>query len=208
MPCARGRINNWNWVEATRPITDLRGIHLALRALNLSWKSPLPLVEEWNELRQSLVQDLDTHAEIELLNNLATSIEKILASEKPEITLSNGFKLAWRSGSYRIGSNSGGNVTAFSAQFSQAYLATEREISEELEGTIKRIEDGKASLAVEHTNALRTLVESQKRAIETAKQNLIEERMKHIETVGNDLGYAVRKQRIGKKIKYVLVRQP
>ena len=208
MPCARGRINNWNWVEATRPITDLRGIHLALGALNVSWKSPLPLVEEWNELRQSLTQNLDTNAEIELLNNLATSIEKILASGKPEITLSNGFKLAWKSGSYRIGSNSGENVTAFSAQFSQAYLATEREISEELEGTMKRIEGGRANLAVEHTNALRTLVESQKRAIETAKQNLIEERMKHIETVGSDLGYAVRKQRIGKKIKYVLVRQP
>ena len=46
------------------------------------------------------------------------------------------------------------------------------------------------------------------KSIETAKQNLIEERMNHIETVGSELGYAVRKQRIGKKIKYVLVRQP
>ena len=208
MPCARGQINNWNWVEATRPVTDLRGIHLALRALNVSWTNPILILKEWSELRQSLAQNLDTHAEIQILKSLATTIEEILKSGKPEITLSNGFKLSWNNGSYRIGSNTGRNVTTFSAQFSQAYLTYEKEISEELEGTIKRIEDGRSSIAAEHTNALRTLVENQKKAIETAKQNLIEERMNHIETVGSELGYAVRKQRIGKKIKYILVRQP
>lgn len=208
MPCARGRINNWNWVEATRPITDLRGIHLALQTLGLSWTNPLQILGEWNELRQSLAKNLDTHAEIQILKSLATTIEDILELGKPEITLSNGFKLSWNNGSYRIGSNSGRNVATFSAQFSQAYLTYEKEILEELEGTIKRIEDGRSSIAADHTNALRNLVENQKKAIETAKQNLIEERMNHIETVGSELGYAVRKQRIGKKIKYVLVRQP
>jgi len=208
MPCARGRINNWNWVEATRPITDLRGIHLALQTLGISWTKPLQILEEWNELRRDLTQNLNKHEEIEVLKKLANTIEEILKSGKPEITLSNGFMLSWNNGSYRIGSNSGGNTTAFSTQFSQAYVGYEKDISEELEATMKRIEDGRANLAVEHTNALRKLVESQKKAIETAKQNLIEERMNHIETVGSDLGYAVRKQRIGKKIKYVLVRQP
>ena len=208
MPCARGRINNWNWVEATRPITDLRGIHLALQTLGISWTKPLQILEEWNELRRDLTQNLNKHEEIEVLKKLANTIEEILKSGKPEITLSNGFMLSWNNGSYRIGSNSGGNTTAFSTQFSQAYVVYEKDISEELEATMKRIEDGRANLAVEHTNALRKLVESQKKAIETAKQNLIEERMNHIETVGSDLGYAVRKQRIGKKIKYVLVRQP
>ena len=208
MPCARGRINNWNWVEATRPITDLRGIHLALQTLGISWTNPLRILEEWNELRRDLTQNLNKHEEIEVLKKLANTIEEILKSGKPEITLSNGFMLSWNNGSYRIGSNSGGNTTAFSTQFSQAYVGYEKDISEELEATMKRIEDGRANLAVEHTNALRKLVESQKKAIETAKQNLIEERMNHIETVGSDLGYAVRKQRIGKKIKYVLVRQP
>ena len=77
-----------------------------------------------------------------------------------------------------------------------------------MEDTIKRIEDGRSSIAAEHTNALRNLIENQKKSIETAKRNLIKERMNHIETVGNELGYAIRKQRIGKKIKYVLVRQP
>ena len=208
MPCARGRINNWNWVEATRPITDLRGIHLALQTLGISWTKPLQILEEWNELRRDLTQNLNKHEEIEVLKKLANTIEEILKSGKPEITLSNGFMLSWNNGSYRIGSNSGGNTTAFSTQFSQAYVGYEKDISEELEATMKRIEDGRANLAVEHTNALRKLVESRKKAIETAKQNLIEERMNHIETVGSDLGYAVRKQRIGKKIKYVLVRQP
>tara|TARA_B100000767_G_scaffold275153_1_gene310733 strand:+ start:11450 stop:12076 length:627 start_codon:yes stop_codon:yes gene_type:complete len=208
MPCARGRINNWNWVEATRPVTDLRAIHLALQELNVSWTKPLLIVKEWNEIRQSLAQNLDTHAEIQILKNLATTIEEILKSGKPEITLSNGFKLSWNNGSYRIGSNSGGDLATFSAQLNQAYLTYEKEISEELEGTIKRIEDGRSNIAVEHTNALRTFVEIQKKAIANAKQNLIEERMNHIETVGNELGYAVRKQQIGKKIKYVLVRQP
>lgn len=208
MPCARGRINNWNWVEATRPITDLRGIHLALQTLGISWTNPLRILEEWNELRRDLTQNLNKHEEIEVLKKLAATIEEILKSGKPEITLSNGFMLSWNNGSYRIGSNSGGNTTVFSTQFSQAYVGYEKDISEELEATMKRIEDGQANRAVEHTNALRKLVESQKKAIETAKQNLIEERMNHIETVGSDLGYAVRKQRIGKKIKYVLVRQP
>ncbi len=208
MPCARGRINNWNWVEATRPITDLRGIHLALQTLGISWTNPLQILEDWNELRRDLTQNHNKHEGIEVLKKLATAIEEILKLGKPEITLSNGFMLSWNNGSYRIGSNSGGNTTAFSTQFSQAYVGYEKDISGELEATMKRIEEGRANLAVEHTNALRKLVESQKKAIETAKQNLIEERMNHIETVGSDLGYAVRKQRIGKKIKYVLVRQP
>ena len=50
MPCARGQINNWNWVEATRPVTDLRGIYLALRSLNVSWNNPVPILKEWSEL--------------------------------------------------------------------------------------------------------------------------------------------------------------
>jgi len=208
MPCARGQINNWNWVEATRPVTDLRGIYLALRSLNVSWNNPVPILKEWSELRQSLAQNLDAQAEIQILKSLATTIEDILELGKPEITLSNGFKLSWNNGSYRIGSNSGRKVTTFSAQLSQAYLTYEKEISKELEDTIKRIEDGRSSIAAEHTNALRNLIENQKKSIETAKRNLIKERMNHIETVGNELGYAIRKQRIGKKIKYVLVRQP
>jgi len=208
MPCARGQINNWNWVEATRPVTDLRGIYLALRSLNVSWNNPVPILKEWSELRQSLAQNLDAQAEIQILKSLATTIEDILELGKPEITLSNGFKLSWNNGSYQIGINSGRKVITFSAQFSQAYLTYEKEISKELEDTIKRIEDGRSSIAAEHTNALRNLIENQKKSIETAKRNLIKERMNHIETVGNELGYAIRKQRIGKKIKYVLVRQP
>ena len=50
MPCARGRINNWNWVETNIPITDLRGIYLALRELDITWNNNIPEIENWYEL--------------------------------------------------------------------------------------------------------------------------------------------------------------
>ena len=126
----------------------------------------------------------------------------------PELNLSNGFRLSWAKGSYRIGTNSGKNVDTFSQQLSKAYRSSEANISDEMERTLRKIETAQSTLAAEHANALRSLVENQRKAIELARQQLIDERMNHIETAGNSLGYTVRKRRIGKKIKYVLSRQP
>ena len=208
MPCARGRINNWNWVETNIPITDLRAIYLALRELDHTWNNNISVIENWHELRQRLTQPLPITTEINLLIDLSKLIEKVVSLGAPELNLSNGFRLSWAKGSYRIGTNSGKNVDAFSQQLSKAYRSSEANISDEMEKTLRKIEAGRSTLAAEHTHALRSLVENQKNAIESARQKLIEERMNHIEAVGNDLGYIVRKQRIGKKLKYVLARKP
>ena len=208
MPCARGRINNWNWVETNIPITDLRGIYLALRELDLTWNNNIPEIENWYELRERLTQPLPITAEMDLLFDLSNRIEQVVSLGSPELNLSNGFRLSWAKGSYRIGTNSGKNVDTFSQQLSKAYRSSEANISDEMERTLRKIETAQSTLAAEHANALRLLVENQRKAIELARQQLIDERMNHIEAAGNSLGYTVRKRRIGKKIKYVLSRQP
>ena len=208
MPCARGRINNWNWVETNIPITDLRGIYLALRELDITWNNNIPEIENWYELRERLTRPLPITAEMDLLFDLSSIIEQVVSLGSPELNLSNGFRLSWAKGSYRIGTNSGKNVDTFSQQLSKAYRSSEANISDEMERTLRKIETAQSTLAAEHANALRSLVENQRKAIELARQQLIDERMNHIETAGNSLGYTVRKRRIGKKIKYVLSRQP
>jgi len=80
------------------------------------------------------------------------------------------------------------------------------EMQNELNNILKNIESGKSQLVAEEIEAHRARIENEKSALNKSRQQLREHRMKHVEMVGENLGYAVRKQSIGKKIKYVLVR--
>ena len=102
----------------------------------------------------------------------------------------------------------GQRVSEFVSEFDAAYASVESEMQNELNNILADIESGKSQLAAEEIDAQRARIESEKNALNKSRQQLRKQRMEHVEAVGENLGYAVRKQRIGKKIKYVLVRNP
>ncbi len=218
MPCNRGYITNWNWTEAQRPIIDLRTIYLALKQLGIKWESAPQAITDWHNERNSISSNQTTADRIISLGRLANLVNEIQVLNHPEINLSNGMVLSWRNGSYSIGmqerirrgqqTQTGQRVGEFVSEFDAAYASVESEMQNELNNILADIESGKSQLAAEEIDAQRARIESEKNALNKSRQQLREQRMKHLETVGENLGYAVRKQRIGKKIKYVLVRNP
>ena len=218
MPCNRGYITNWNWTEAQRPIIDLRTIHLTLKKLGIKWNNVPQLITNWHDERNSITPNQSTADRIISLSRLANLVNEIQVLNPPEINLSNGMVLSWSNGSYSIGmqerirrgqqTQTSQKVGQFVSEFDAAYASVEIEMRNELDNILADIESGKSQLAAEEIDAQRARIESEKNALNKSRQQLREQRMEHVETVGENLGYAVRKQRIGKKIKYVLVRNP
>jgi len=218
MPCNRGYITNWNWTEAQRPIIDLRTVYLALKKLGIMWNEAPQSLNNWHEARNSLTSSQKVAQRIISLSRLANLVNEIQTLNIPQITLSNGMILSWRNGSYSIGkqerirsgqqTQTGAEISQFVTNFDAAYASIEIEMQNELDNILEDIESGKSQLAAEEIEAHRARIDSEKNALNKSRQQLRETRMKHVETVGETLGYAIRKQRIGKKIKYVLVRNP
>jgi hypothetical protein len=218
MPCNRGYITNWNWTEAQRPITDLRTIYLTLKQLGIKWESAPQVIVDWYNQRNSISSNQTTADRIISLGRLVNLVNDVQGLNTPKIDLSNGMVLSWRNGSYSIGmqerirsgqqTQTGQKVVEFVSEFDAAYASVESEMRNELNNILADIESGKSQLAAEEIDAQRARIESEKNALNKSRQQLREQRMKHVESVGENLGYAVRKQRIGKKIKYVLVRNP
>ncbi len=218
MPCNRGYITNWNWTEAQRPITDLRTIYLTLKQLGIKWESAPQVIVDWYNQRNSISSNQTTADRIISLGRLVNLVNDVQGLNTPKIDLSNGMVLSWRNGSYSIGmqerirsgqqTQTGQKVVEFVSEFDAAYASVESEMRNELNNILADIESGKSQLAAEEIDAQRARIESEKNALNKSRQQLREQRMKHVESVGENLGYSVRKQRIGKKIKYVLVRNP
>ena len=218
MPCNRGSITNWNWTEAQRPIIDLRTVYLALKKLGIKWNEAPQSLNNWHEARNLLTTSQTVAQRIISLSRLVNLVNEIQTLNIPQITLSNGMILSWRNGSYSIGmqerirsgqqTQTGQKVGQFVSEFDATYASIEAEMRNELDNILADIESGKSQLAAEEIDAQRARIESEKNALNKSRQQLREHRMKHVETVGENLGYTVRKQRIGKKIKYVLVRNP
>jgi len=145
-------------------------------------------------------------------------VKEIQKLDNSDVNLSNGMQMSWRNGSFSIGkqetvrrgeqSQTRKMVGNFVSEFDSAYASVEGEMRNELENIIADIESGKSQLAAEEIEVQRARIQTEREALSKSRQQLREQRMKHVESVGEELGYAVRKQRIGKKIKYVLVRNP
>ncbi len=218
MPCNRGYITNWNWTEAQRPITDLRTIFLSLKQLGVQWLNVPQLIVDWHNLRNSISSNQSSADRIIALTKLENLVKEIQKLDNSDVNLSNGMQMSWRNGSFSIGkqetvrrgeqSQTRQIVSNFVSEFDSAYASVEGEMRNELENIIADIESGKSQLAAEEIEVQRARIQTEREALSKSRQQLREQRMKHVESVGEELGYAVRKQRIGKKIKYVLVRNP
>ena len=218
MPCNRGYITNWNWAEAQRPITDLRTIFLSLKQLGIRWLNAPQLIVDWHNLRKSISSNQSSADRIIALTKLENLVKEIQKLDNSDINLSNGMQMSWRNGSFSIGkqetvrrgeqSQTRKMVGNFVSDFDSAYASVEGEMRNELENIIADIELGKSQLAAEEIEVQRARIQTEREALSKSRQQLREQRMKHVESVGEELGYAVRKQRIGKKVKYVLVRNP
>ncbi|MGB0780494.1 MAG: hypothetical protein ACPGQN_01810 [Candidatus Poseidoniaceae archaeon] len=218
MPCNRGYITNWNWTEAQRPITDLRTIFLSLKQLGIQWLNAPQLIVDWHNLRNSISSNQSSADRIIALTKLENLVKEIQKLDNSDVNLSNGMQMSWRNGSFSIGkqetvrrgeqSQTRKMVGNFVSEFDSAYASVEGEMRNELENIIADIESGKSQLAAEEIEVQRARIQTEREALSKSRQQLREQRMKHVESVGEELGYAVRKQRIGKKIKYVLVRNP
>ncbi|DAC14706.1 MAG TPA: hypothetical protein D7I06_08445 [Candidatus Poseidoniales archaeon] len=218
MPCNRGYITNWNWTEAQRPITDLRTIFLSLKQLGIQWLNAPQLIVDWHNLRNSISSNQSSADRIIALTKLENLVKEIQKLDNSDVNLSNGIQMSWRNGSFSIGkqetvrrgeqSQTREIVSNFVSEFDSAYASVEGEMRNELENIIADIESGKSQLAAEEIEVQRARIQTEREALSKSRQQLREQRMKHVESVGEELGYAVRKQRIGKKIKYVLVRNP
>ena len=218
MPCNRGYITNWNWAEAQRPITDLRTIFLSLKQLGIQWLNAPQLIVDWHNLRKSISSNQSSADRIIALTKLENLVKEIQKLDNSDVNLSNGMQMSWRNGSFSIGkqetvrrgeqSQTRKMVGNFVSDFDSAYASVEGEMRNELENIIADIELGKSQLAAEEIEVQRARIQTEREALSKSRQQLREQRMKHVESVGEELGYAVRKQRIGKKIKYVLVRNP
>ena len=218
MPCNRGYITNWNWTEAQRPITDLRTIFLSLKQLGIQWLNAPQPIADWHNLRKSISSNQSSADRIIALTKLENLVKEIQKLDKSDVNLSNGMQMSWRNGSFSIGkqetvrrgeqSQTRKMADNFVSEFDSAYASVEGEMRNELENIIADIELGKSQLAAEEIEVQRARIQTEREALSKSRQQLREQRMKHVESVGEELGYAVRKQRIGKKIKYVLVRNP
>ena len=219
MPCNRGYITNWNWTEAQRPITDLRTIFLSLKQLGIQWLNAPQLIVDWHNLRNSISSNQSSADRIIALTKLENLVKEIQKLDNSDVNLSNGIQMSWRNGSFSIGKQETVRrgeqsqttrelVRNFVSEFDSAYASVEGEMRNELENIIADIESGKSQLAAEEIEVQRARIQTEREALSKSRQQLREQRMKHVESVGEELGYAVRKQRIGKKIKYVLVRNP
>ena len=218
MPCNRGYITNWNWTEAQRPITDLRTIFLSLKQLGIQWLNAPQLIVDWHNLRNSISSNQSSADRIIALTKLENLVKEIQKLDNSDVNLSNGIQMSWRNGSFSIGkqetvrrgeqSQTRKMVGNFVSEFDSAYASVEGEMRNELENIIADIESGKSQLAAEEIEVQRARIQTEREALSKSRQQLREQRMKHVESVGEELGFAVRKQRIGKKIKYVLVRNP
>ena len=218
MPCNRGYITNWNWTEAQRPITDLRTIFLSLKQLGIQWLNAPQLIVDWHNLRNSISSNQSSADRIIALTKLENLVKEIQKLDNSDVNLSNGIQMSWRNGSFSIGkqetvrrgeqSQTREIISNFVSEFDSAYASVEGEMRNELENIIADIESGKSQLAAEEIEVQRARIQTEREALSKSRQQLREQRMKHVESVGEELGYAVRKQRIGKKIKYVLVRNP
>ena len=218
MPCNRGYITNWNWTEAQRPITDLRTIFLSLKQLGIQWLNAPQLIVDWHNLRNSISSNQSSADRIIALTKLENLVKEIQKLDNSDVNLSNGMQMSWRNGSFSIGKQETVRrgeqpqtrkmVGNFVSEFDSAYASIEGEMRNELENIIADIESGKSQLAAEEIEVQRARIQTEREALSKSRQQLREQRMKHVESVGEELGYAVRKQRIGKKIKYVLVRNP
>lgn len=218
MPCNRGYITNWNWTEAQRPITDLRTIFISLKQLGIQWINAPQLIVDWHNLRNSISSNQSSAERIIALTKLEHLVKEIQKLDNSDVNLSNGMQMSWRNGSFSIGkqetvrrgeqSQTREIVGNFVSEFDSAYASVESEMRNELENIIADIESGKSQLAAEEIEVQRARIQTEREALSKSRQQLREQRMNHVERVGEELGYAVRKQRIGKKIKYVLVRNP
>jgi len=203
------------YIQLDMPITQIHCLDEAIKASGGTWNRPQILIQI-ERARENLANADNTVNLIQANHELALLLEKLATSE-PLNSISftvDGVNvtLARTNGRYRtsVATNRGVNVAQIQSCMSKVqsnYQAGIKNLNEEIEATLKRLEEQKDILSSEQLEMERMRIQNEKMALDSTNKQRVTEVTKELEEKLAARGFEIRKRMIGKKIVYQAVRR-
>ena len=200
------------YVQVHLPITNVLCLDMAIREAGGTWNAP-EIIYEIRRAKVAASEANDTHNSIIANNEYARLLQSLNTAVMPStITVKvEGRTLSFthNRGQYSLrttaGTQSGLQQTVLS--ISKLYDKNMKLIEKELKHTIQTLEHQKDVLSAEQVQSLRSVIDGQQSAIQSANQERVVEVTKEIEEKLAARGFEIRKRMVGKKIVYQAVRR-
>jgi len=200
------------YVQVHLPITNVLCLDMAIREAGGTWDAP-EIIHEIRRAKAATSEAIGTQNTIianneyaRLLQSLATAVMPSTINVKVE---GRTMRFTINRGRYSLstpaGTQSGLQQTVLS--ISKLYDKNMKLIEKELKHTIQTLEQQKDVLSAEQVQSLRSVIEGQQSAIQSANQERVAEVTKEIEEKLAARGFEIRKRMVGKKIVYQAVRR-
>jgi hypothetical protein len=200
------------YVQVHLPITNVLCLDMAIREAGGTWDAP-EIIHEIRRAKAATSEAIGTQNTIianneyaRLLQSLATAVMPSTINVKVE---GRTMRFTINRGRYSLstpaGTQSGLQQTVLS--ISKLYDKNMKLIENELNKTIQTLEQQKDILSAEQVQSLRSVIEGQQNAIQSANKERVVEVTKEIEEKLAARGFEIRKRMVGKKIVYQAVRR-
>lgn len=200
------------YVQVHLPITNVLCLDMAIREAGGTWDAP-EIIHEIRRAKAATSEAIGTKNTIianneyaRLLQSLATAVMPSTINVKVE---GRTMRFTINRGRYSLstpaGTQSGLQQTVLS--ISKLYDKNMKLIENELNKTIQTLEQQKDILSAEQVQSLRSVIEGQQNAIQSANKERVVEVTKEIEEKLAARGFEIRKRMVGKKIVYQAVRR-
>lgn len=201
------------YIQLDMPITQIHCLDEAIKASGGTWNRPQILIQI-ERARENLANADNTVNLIQANHELALLLEKLATSE-PLNSISftvDGVNvtLARTNGRYRTSVATNRDVTQIQSCMSKVqsnYQVGIKNLNEEIEATLKRLEEQKDILSSEQLEMERMRIQKEKMALDSTNKQRVTEVTKELEEKLAARGFEIRKRMIGKKIVYQAVRR-
>lgn len=200
------------YVQVHLPITNVLCLDMAIREAGGTWNAP-EIIHEIRRAKAVTSEAEGTQNTIIANNEYARLLKSLTTSAMPStITVKvegRTMRFTINRGQYSLstpaGTQSGLQQTVLS--ISKLYDKNMKLIENELNKTIQTLEHQKDILSAEQVQSLRSVIEGQQNAIQSANKERVVEVTKEIEEKLAARGFEIRKRMVGKKIVYQAVRR-
>tara|TARA_B100000767_G_scaffold275153_1_gene310729 strand:+ start:8547 stop:9161 length:615 start_codon:yes stop_codon:yes gene_type:complete len=200
------------YVQVHLPITNVLCLDMAIREAGGTWNAP-EIIHEIRRAKAVTSEAEGTQNTIIANNEYARLLKSLTTSAMPStITVKvegRTMRFTINRGRYSLstpaGTQSGLQQTVLS--ISKLYDKNMKLIENELNKTIQTLEHQKDILSAEQVQSLRSVIEGQQNAIQSANKERVVEVTKEIEEKLAARGFEIRKRMVGKKIVYQAVRR-
>ena len=200
------------YVQVHLPFTNVLCLDMAIREAGGTWNAP-EIIHEIRRAKAAASEANDTHNSIIANNEYARLLQSLNNAVMPSIITvkveGRTMRFTYARGRYSLstpaGTESGLQQTVLS--ISKLYDKNMKLIEKELKHTIQTLEQQKDVLSAEQVQSLRSVIEGQQSAIQSANQERVAEVTKEIEEKLAARGFEIRKRMVGKKIVYQAVRR-